>query len=272
MKRRQEKFMIGWIITGAIAIPFVIMAIFLLNGKGAFLIAGYNTLSDDKKALYDTKALCKAVGRLLLSMAILMMLFPFSVYFEISWLFWFSFVLFMVLPIGYAIYANTGNRYKKPVDPDSLVPITVRKPMTRGKKAVIIIFIVLSVQLCIGIGIMIYQGERDPVVSIENNTIHIKALFGTTINIDSIAEIILIPESMRQIGIGQRTNGYETTGQALKGTFHSLEHGSQLLFVYSSSSPTIHISPTRGVDVYISFRDNETTKAVYDMLSSALNH
>ena len=29
-----------WIVTGAIAAPLIILAIFLLNGKGAFLIEG----------------------------------------------------------------------------------------------------------------------------------------------------------------------------------------------------------------------------------------
>ena len=33
-----------------ILIPFIVIALLLLNGKAAFLIAGYNTMSDDKKA------------------------------------------------------------------------------------------------------------------------------------------------------------------------------------------------------------------------------
>ena len=262
--------MIGWIITGAIALPFVILSIFLLNGKGAFLIAGYNTMSDDKKILYNEKALCKAVGKLLLSMAVFMMLFPITIQFEIMWLFWLSFIAFMVLPIGFAIYANTGGRYIKEVIPCPTTDGTVRKPMTRGKKLAILIAIVLSAQMLVGIGIMIYQGEIDPRVSVNNDGIRIRALYGTTISFESISEITLIPQSMRDIGIGRRTNGYETSGQALKGTFQSLEHGHQLLFVYSSSSPTIQIAINRGVDVYISYRDSETTRSVYQMLSSAL--
>ena len=110
--------MIGFIVTGIIAVPFVIMGIFLLNGKGAFLIAGYNTMSDDKRALYDEKALCKAVGRLLLAIAVLMLLFPLAMALQLNWLFWVSFILMFVLTIGFAIYANTGNRYRLNVSPD----------------------------------------------------------------------------------------------------------------------------------------------------------
>ena len=116
---------------------------------------------------------------------------------------------------------------------------------------------------------MIYQGERDPRVSIVNDTIKISALFGTEISFSSVSEITLIPENMSQIGIGRRTNGYDSTGQALKGTFQSAEHGHQLLFVYSRSAPTIHIKINGGVDVFISYRDSEATRNVYNILASA---
>jgi len=110
--------MFTFIITGAIAIPFIILAIFLLNGKGSFLIAGFNTMSDDKRAAYDEKALCKAVGWLLIAIVVLMFLFPLAMVLEAMWLFWVAFVLVFVLTIGFAIYANTGNRFKKDVPPD----------------------------------------------------------------------------------------------------------------------------------------------------------
>jgi len=262
--------MIGWIITGIIAVPFVVMAVFLLNGRGSFLIAGFNTMSDEKRAEYDEKALCKAVGWLLLLMAIFMLLFPLAIHLDLMWLFWLTFVPFIVLPFAFVIYANTGNRFKKPVDPNAPASIVERKPMSRGKKLAIIIAIVISAQLLIAIGISTYRGERDPKVSIVNNSIRINALYGTDISFDSISEITLLQNSMREIGVGTRTNGYATSGQALKGTFQSSDRGPQLLFVFSSSSPTIHISKNRGVDVYISFRDSETTRSVYQMLSTAL--
>lgn len=261
--------MIGLIIVSIIALPLFVMAIFLLNGKGSFLIAGFNTMNAEQKAVYDEKALCKAVGWLLLILTVLILLWPLSIELGILWLFWLSLALFMFVTFGFLIYANTGNRFKLPIDPSLPVATIVRKPMSRGKKLAVAIVIILSVQLLIGVGVMIYQGERDPRVSIVNDTIQISALFGTDINFSSISEIILVPENMSQIGIGKRTNGYATTGQALKGTFQSVEHGHQLLFVYSSSSPTIHINLTSGVDVFISYRDNETTKSVYHMLTTA---
>jgi len=261
--------MLGWIIIGIIAVPLLILAIFLLNGRGAFLIAGYNTMSDDKRAEYDEKALCKAVGWLLLSIVGSFIFIPITIQFEIFWLLWLSIGLVTVLPFAFVIYANTGNRFKKAPLPGAADIKAEKKPMSRGKKVGLFIFALLSVQLLVGIGIMIYQGERDPRVSVYNEGIRISALYGTEVLFTNVSEITLVPESMAEIGIGSRTNGYATTGLALKGTFQSLETGQQLLFVYSSSSPTIQISMTRGIDIFISFRDSETTRDVYQSIAAA---
>ncbi|WP_421616750.1 DUF3784 domain-containing protein [Brevibacillus sp. TJ4] len=55
----------GAIVTFVILIPFLILAIFLSKGKGASLLAGYNTMSDNKKAEYDEVALCKFMGKIM---------------------------------------------------------------------------------------------------------------------------------------------------------------------------------------------------------------
>jgi len=256
---------------GAIAIPFIVLGVFLLNGKGAFLIAGYNTLSDRDKAKYDTKALCRAVGWLLISMAVLGLLFPLASVFESSWLFLVTFIPFMALPFGFAIYANTGNRFRLDFDPNEPPTVYERKPMSRGKVAAIAIAIILSVQMLIGIGIMFYRGERDPVVSVQGDVIRISASYGRDINFAQVSEITLIEKSMSEIGIGTRTNGYGGFGQALKGYFRSSEQGQQVLYVYSGSSPTIKITSTIGFPIFISYRDPADTTATYNELSAAFS-
>ena len=54
--------MIAEIIILVVALLFLIISIFLFNGKGRWLIAGYNTLSKDEQKKYNEKKLCKAVG------------------------------------------------------------------------------------------------------------------------------------------------------------------------------------------------------------------
>jgi len=264
-----ESLMSTWIITGIIAIPFLVLAVFLLNGKGAFLIAGFNTMSDEKKAAYDKKALCKAVGVLLIVLSVLMMLFPLAIELNAMWLFWVIFALFMVITIGFAIYANTGNRFRK--DPAAIDPDKngESQPVTRGKKTVIIISVIVTAVILIAVCVMFYFGERDPAVTVHDDGIHISAMYGLTVEKSDIAEITLINKSMIEIGIGIRTNGYGGIGNALKGNFNSPEHGNHLLFVYASTSPTIHITRKHGSDIFISFRSSEMTGEIYRKISAA---
>jgi len=263
--------MFGWIITLVVALPFVVLAVFLFRGKGAFLIAGFNTMSDSKKAEYDEKALSKAVGKLLLVLALLMFLFPLAISLEAMWLFWVSFALFMVVTFGFVIYANTGNRFRKAGAGESVEGAAERNPMTKGIKIAVIIGIVFSVLILAGIGIMFYFGEKDPNVSVGDGYVKIDAMYGLTVNFSDIKEVNLFDRNMHDIGIGRRTNGYGGFGQALKGNFSSAENGTKLLFVYADSAPTIHIVRTAGADIFISYRNSETTRTIYSQITSAVS-
>lgn len=50
-----------WVLYAAVAL-FAALSIFLLAGKGSWLIAGYNTASQKEKQAYDEKRLCRVVG------------------------------------------------------------------------------------------------------------------------------------------------------------------------------------------------------------------
>lgn len=64
--------MIVTIVIGALVmIPMIVMTILLMRGRGAMLIAGYNTASDEERAKYDEKKLCKTVGFCMLACDIL---------------------------------------------------------------------------------------------------------------------------------------------------------------------------------------------------------
>lgn len=64
--------MTGVIILIVMALLFLIMSLFLLNGKGSWLIAGYNTASQNERDKYDEKKLCRAVGLLCLLCCVMM--------------------------------------------------------------------------------------------------------------------------------------------------------------------------------------------------------
>lgn len=57
---------IGAAIAGAALAPMAGIGVAMLCGKGANLIAGYNTMSKERKSQYDEKALCRFAGIVLL--------------------------------------------------------------------------------------------------------------------------------------------------------------------------------------------------------------
>ena len=102
-----------WIINGGIVALFTALGVLMLCGKGAFLIAGYNTMSDAERSAIDEKRLCTFMGRLMLAMAACWCVVTF---FEVRGpkiLLWISVAVFLAIVFGAVIYANTGNRFKK---------------------------------------------------------------------------------------------------------------------------------------------------------------
>ena len=49
------------------ALLFLVLGIVFACGKGTFLIAGYNTLPEEKKARYDTQKILKSMSRMMFS-------------------------------------------------------------------------------------------------------------------------------------------------------------------------------------------------------------
>ncbi|MEM5768635.1 MAG: hypothetical protein AAGU32_10175 [Bacillota bacterium] len=141
---------------------------------------------------------------------------------------------------------------------------------SKTPKAVVIAITSISAIILIAIGMLFFYGEKDPATSLSDDRIQIKAMYGLNIDFSEIADISLIEKSMSEIGVGKRTNGYGGIGEALKGNFKSSALGEILLFVQSKSSPTIKIERTGKKDVYISFRDSESTEQLYRELRAAI--
>ena len=101
------------LIHSIIIVVFVLLGVLFLSGKGAGLIAGYNTSSSQEKAKYDEKALCRFMGKFMFVLAACWVLALVSAVLGRMALLWIGQVLFIVIIIAGVIYANTGNRFKK---------------------------------------------------------------------------------------------------------------------------------------------------------------
>ena len=102
--------MIGIILIIAL---FIGLGLYLLTGRGAFLIAGYNSMSEEERAQYDEKALAKFMGKMILALSFSMGFWALSIGLAKDWLFYVGLVLFMLTILFMMIYMNTNQRFKK---------------------------------------------------------------------------------------------------------------------------------------------------------------
>ncbi|MCL2149518.1 MAG: DUF3784 domain-containing protein [Dehalococcoidia bacterium] len=253
------------IIEGIVIVALLIIAIFLLNGKGAFLIAGYNTKNEEEKRKYDERAICRFVGWLLVSVCVDLTIFFTGIHLNITWLLWGGIAFMPVVVVGAVIYMNTRSRFR--VDSDALEPGAYKKTKRTG---VMVAVIAATAIVCIAVGALIVYGASEPAVDVTSSSIRIQGMYGLSIDIADITGVSLIEQSMSDIGVGQRTNGYGGFGGALKGNFKSDSLGETLLFVRANSSPTIRVERNSGKDVYISFGDGEKTEDLYREITGAI--
>ncbi len=268
-----------FVIFGITIVPLLILAIFLLRGKGGFLIAGYNTMSKEDQAKYDERALCRFVGCLLIVTSFCIALIPLGIQLERLWLMYVGIALSIIIPIGAVIYMNTGDRFRKNMNPDSYgmnkndsSDVLSEKRKSKNTKPVIIATSVFTILVIVIVGFLILYSAKEPVVNVTDQGIQIKSIYGISVNFTDLSDITLIEKSMNNIGVGNRTNGFGGMGDTLKGNFTSEKLGKTLLFVHANSSPTIRIEREGSRDIYISFRDSEATRALYEEMVKEFSH
>jgi hypothetical protein len=246
------------------------MSIVLLNGKGAFLIAGYNTMSAQEKATYDEKALCRSMGKLLIAFTLVIALVFVALLIEQSWLLYGGIALSVVLPLGYVVYVNTGNRFRKApgVGSAALPESSGTKPLAKRVTTIVAVAVTVATVLAVGIGL--FLGSKEPVVTVLDDGVQIEGMYGLTIEFAEMSETTLLEKRMRDMDVGSRTNGYAGSG-ILKGHFRSDTLGETLLFVDAKTAPTIWIKRQGQEDVYISFRDSEKTQRLYQEMVAAFS-
>jgi hypothetical protein len=104
---------IAFFIMLPVVIISTILGIVFMKGKGAGLIAGYNTASPAKQAEYDVKALCKFVGILMFIVAGCFLFAAIGALMENYDILNVGIAVFFASLVTGVIYANTGRRFKK---------------------------------------------------------------------------------------------------------------------------------------------------------------
>lgn len=90
-----------------IVILFLLIGIYMLTGRGGFLIAGYNTLPAEQKEKYDEKRLCRFTGVMIILAALYCALMEFTNMNEI-----YASIGFVVITLTFVIVVNVSSYFK----------------------------------------------------------------------------------------------------------------------------------------------------------------
>ena len=101
------------IVSLAVAAFFVLLGVLFARGKGADLIAGYNTMSAREKEKVDEKKLCGIMSKMMFSLAACFVVAACGSLLHVKALYWIGAVLFLVVIVVGVIRMNTGDRCKK---------------------------------------------------------------------------------------------------------------------------------------------------------------
>lgn len=103
----------SFLVSSIFAVPVIIIGIVLCCGKGANLIAGYNTASPEERAAWEEKALCRAVGVLVLVMVGCVELLLLGAVLGMTALMWGGGILLAISTAFGLIYLNKSKRFKR---------------------------------------------------------------------------------------------------------------------------------------------------------------
>ena len=147
----------------------------------------------------------------------------------------------------------------------------LEKKNKRDVRIAVIVTVVMVLALTGLFLYLVFSGVEDPVVTVADGTITIDVKYGVSFPVSEVAGVTLLPQSMEEIGVGDRTNGYGGFDTTRLGHFHSDALGDYLLYARIDASPTIWIDRAGSAeDVYLSFEDSAKTEAVFAELAAVV--
>ncbi len=240
-----------------IGLVFIFLGVGIQKLKWYFLISGYNTMSQEKKARVDVDKLGAFIGKYLYMTGIVLILFgvllrlgvesltlPLIIFFAVSTVF----VLIKAQTFDGNVYDENGQLRKGP-----------------GKQLVLIISIIAIILIFV-IAILVYSSQATK-VTLDQESLTIQGIYGKTIPWTDIHDVQLINDLPT---IEKRTNG-SSFNSHLKGHFRTTEHGAVMLFLTTNVSSFIYLETDNHIIFFNTTTTAETTTLFKNIQQSWLD-
>ena len=246
-----------------IMLPLTAAGVYMwVTGKGQWAISGYNTMTKDRQAYYDSEKLAKDTGKFLVIISLICMLLGVTGYFPNGMLFISAVIGLMVAAIiGYVVYQGNGKRYIKD---QMMVPPPSSKEDRKVVWAIGGISLITSAIILVVVFLFIGSGSID--ASMDDERLHVD---GPMANKYLYYENIVSVELRNDVDLGSRTGGFGGT-KILSGNFNNNEFGDYILACYKDIRTYIVVEPTEGKTVVFNRSSIEETADFYNELMKKL--
>lgn len=245
-------------------VPVIVMSAYMwATGRGAMLLAGYNTSPKAVRDLYDSKALTRFIGMSMTVSMILMLIALESIFlFDGMLPFWVLFIVSLVVLFAGLIYANTGSRFLKegvtPQDVKGTAAEEIRKNKGRNTKITILSIVSVAVVL---IGVFFFIGSGSVNATLTDDILKVEApMVGESIQVDDISNV----EWRDSFDNGRRVGGFGGTDIS-SGNFQNDEFGRYTLASYNSVPGHIVVHYSGGVLVFNLDSEEKTVQMFNDL-------
>lgn len=252
-----------------IMILFAVLSVFLLIGKGGFLIAGYNTSSPEQKAKVDEKKLCRVMGA---GMSVITLWLFMAACFGEDQPDWYGKAtpaVIIIITLTMVLAANFGCRRKALTEEEeAALEQLSRDPAQKRRERNLKRGSLIVTLLCFG-GAAFFLFTGNVSVSVEEERLLIQASYWPDYTV-SLSDIRSVTFREQDFKVGRRTNGLGSP-RLLEGHFKNEELGVYLLYAYTDCKNYILLEKTNGEVVAVNAKDEEATKALYESIKKELN-
>ena len=243
--------MLYFLVMFSTAALLIVPSFFLLAGKGAFLIAGYNTASASEKAAYNEKRLCRitGAGTLIIGIPLLIMAFLGE---NVSGGFIIATLVITALDVIAMILLCNSRWVRNAVD-------TGTAPRPKNKAAVLIATGVTVISLLL-VSLVLLGGEIEYQYSDDYFQVSTALGNGQFIRYSNITDI----ELRENVTPGHRVSGTGTL-RILAGHFRNEEFGNYIRYTYTTCNTCVVIKAP-GITLVLGGEDPASTRAIYGTL------
>jgi len=231
-----------------IGLVFIFLGVGIHQLKWYFLISGYNTMSEEKKARVDVDKLGAFIGKYLYIMGAVLILFGILLRLGVESLTLPLIIFFAVSTVFVLIKAQTfdGNVYDE------------NRQLRKGQgKQLVLIISIITIALIFVIVLLVYSSQATK-VTFNQESLTIQGMYGETIPWTDIHDVQLVNELPT---IERRTNG-SSFNSHLKGHFRTTEHGAVLLFLTTDVPQFIYLETDDHI-IYLNTPTTEETNILF---------